>query len=75
MYRYTIKGTNATLHDMISFTGVSDCAQTWIAGDVVYCGDAGLDDGEVLNYPAGGSPIAVFTGNFDLPLGTVATQK
>ncbi len=75
MYRYTIKGTNAKLHDTIAFTGVSDCAQTWIAGDVVYCGDAGTDDGEVLNYPAGGSPIAVFTGNFDLPLGTVATQK
>lgn len=75
MYRYTIKGTKAKLHDTIPFTGVSDCAQTWIAGDVVYCGDAGTDDGEVLNYPAGGSPIAVFTGNFDLPLGTVATQK
>jgi hypothetical protein len=75
LYRYTIKGTKATLHDTISFTGVSDCAQTWIAGDVVYCGDAGLDDGEVLNYPAGGPPIAVFTGNFDLPLGTVATEK
>ncbi|MEO8789227.1 MAG: hypothetical protein ABI431_03030 [Candidatus Tumulicola sp.] len=75
LYRYTIKGTKAKLHDTISFTGVSDCAQTWIAGDVVYCGDAGLDDGEVLNYPAGGSPIAVFKGNFDLPLGTVATAE
>jgi hypothetical protein len=75
MYRFTVEGTKAKLHDTIPFTGVSDCAQTWIAGDVVYCGDAGLDDGEVLNYPAGGSPIAVFTGNFDLPLGTVATQK
>jgi hypothetical protein len=75
LYRYTIKGSKGILHDTISFTGVSDCAQTWIAGKVVYCGDAGTDDGEVMNYPAGGAPIAVFTGNFDLPLGTVATAK
>jgi hypothetical protein len=75
LYRYTIKGSKGILHDTISFTGVSDCAQTWIAGKVVYCGDAGTDDGEVMNYPAGGAPVVVFTGNFDLPLGTVATAK
>ena len=37
--------------------------------------DAGNDDGEVFKYPAGGSPIAVFTGNFDTPLGVVAAAK
>ncbi len=58
-----------TVHDS------SDCAQTWIAKGLVYCGDAGNNDGEVFKYPAGGSAIAVFTGNFDLPLGTVAAQK
>jgi hypothetical protein len=75
MYQYTIAGTKATLKGTISFSGSSDCAQTWIAKGVVYCGDAGNDNGEVFNYPAGGSPIAVFTGNFDEPLGTVAAEK
>jgi hypothetical protein len=73
--RYTIHGTKATLKSTVSLTGASDCSQTWIAGSVVYCADAGNDDGEVFNYPAGGSPIATFTGNFAEPLGTVAVQK
>jgi hypothetical protein len=75
IYRYTVKGTKATLKGTVSLTGASDCAQTWIAGSVVYCADAGNDDGEVFNYPAGGSAIATLTGNFDEPLGTVAVQK
>lgn len=75
MYQYTISGTKALLKGTVSFSGSSDCAQTWIATGVVYCGDAGNDDGEVFKYPAGGSPIAVFQGNFDTPLGTVAAQK
>jgi hypothetical protein len=74
-YRYTIKGTKATLKDTIALTGSSDCAQTWIAKDVVYCGDAGNDNGEVFAYPAGGPPLAVLSGNFDEPLGTVAVEK
>jgi hypothetical protein len=57
------------------FSGSSDCAQTWIADKVVYCGDAGNDNGEVFKYPAGGSPVAVLTGSFDEPLGTVAAAK
>ncbi len=75
IYRYTIQGTKAKLKGTVSLTGAGDCSQTWIAGSVVYCADAGNDDGEVFNYPAGGSPIATFTGNFDEPLGTVAVQK
>jgi hypothetical protein len=75
MYQYTVHGTKATLKGTISFSGSSDCAQTWIAKGVVYCGDAGNDNGEVFSYPAGGSPIAVFTGSFDEPLGTVAAQN
>jgi len=75
MYQYHVKGTTATLKGTVSFSGSSDCAQTWIAKGVVYCGDAGNNNGEVFNYPAGGSPIAVFTGNFDEPLGTVAAAK
>jgi hypothetical protein len=47
----------------------------WIATGIVYCADAGNESGEVFKYPGGGSPIAVFSGNFDLPLGTVAAEK
>ena len=75
MYQYTVSGTTATLKGTVSFSGSSDCAQTWIVKGLVYCGDAGNDDGEVFKYPAGGSPIAVFTGNFDFPLGVVAAKK
>jgi hypothetical protein len=76
MYQYAVHGTTANLKGTISFSGSSDCAQTWIAGGgVVYCGDAGNDNGEVFSYPAGGSPIAVFTGSFNEPLGTVAAQQ
>jgi hypothetical protein len=75
MYLYTVKGTQATLKKTIAFQGSSDCAQTWIATGVVYCGDAGNNNGEVFKYPEGGSPIAVFVGNFVEPLGTVAAAK
>jgi hypothetical protein len=75
IYRYTEKGTKLTLHDTILLSGSSDCAQTWIATDVVYCADAGTNVGYVFKYPAGGSPIATFTGRFALPLGTVAVGR
>jgi len=74
-YQYTVSGTTATLKNTIQLTGSSDCAQTWIVKGLVYCGDAGNNNGEVFKYPAGGSPIATFTGNSDLPLGTVASKK
>ena len=75
LYQYSISGTTATLKGTVSFSGSSDCAQTWIATGVVYCGDAGNDNGSVFKYPAGGSQLAVFTGDFDEPLGVVAAKK
>jgi hypothetical protein len=75
MYQYTVSGTKATLKGTVSLSGANDCAQTWIGTGVVYCADSGYGDGAVFKYPAGGEPIAVFTGNFDLPLGTVAAAK
>ncbi|HEX3368227.1 MAG TPA: hypothetical protein VHS56_01505 [Candidatus Cybelea sp.] len=75
IYQYTVSGTQATLKGTVSLSGSSDCAQTWIATRVVFCGDAGNGNGEVFNYPAGGSPVAVFSGNFDLPLGVVAAKR
>jgi hypothetical protein len=74
-YQYTVSGTNATLQHTVQLSGSSDCAQTWIVKGLVYCGDAGNNNGEVFKYPAGGSAIAVFTGNFDFPLGVTAAQK
>jgi hypothetical protein len=74
-YQYTISGTTATLKNTIQFTGTGDCAQTWIVKGLLYCGDAGNSDAEVFKYPAGGSPTATFTGNFDVPLGVTAATK
>ena len=73
-YQYTVSGTTATLKNTIQFTGAGDCAQTWIVKGLLYCGDV-ENGGEVFDYPAGGSPIATFTGNFDSPLGVVAAKK
>ncbi|MGC9992995.1 MAG: hypothetical protein ABSD52_11455 [Candidatus Cybelea sp.] len=74
-YQYAVSGTTATLRNTVQFRGASDCAQTWIVKGLLYCGDAGNGDGEVFKYPAGGSPTATFTGNFDVPLGVTAAQK
>ncbi|MGC2633504.1 MAG: hypothetical protein WA215_04735 [Candidatus Cybelea sp.] len=74
-YQYTVSGTTATLKGTVSLSGSSDCAQTWIVQSLVYCADAGNNDGEVYSYPAGGSAIALLAGNFDLPLGVTAAKK
>jgi hypothetical protein len=78
IYRYTVNGTTATLKATVSLQGSSDCAQTWIVKGLVYCGDASINSGggaEVFKYPAGGSPVASFTGNFATPLGVVAAER
>lgn len=75
VYQYTIKGTSASLAGTVKFTGAGDCAQTWIVKGLLYCGDAGNNNGEVFKYPGGGSPIATFTGSFDTPLGVTAAKK
>ncbi|HVR46079.1 MAG TPA: hypothetical protein VMT95_05530 [Candidatus Binatia bacterium] len=75
IYRYTVSGAKAALKDTVMLRGAADCAQTWIVKGLVYCADAGNNIGAVYKYPAGGSPIAVFTGNFDSPLGVVAAAK
>jgi hypothetical protein len=75
VYRYTVSGTTATLKDTVSLSGSSDCAQTWIVPGLMYCADAGSGSAEVFDYPAGGSPVATFTGDFDEPLGVTAAKK
>jgi hypothetical protein len=74
-YQYTVSKTTATLKHTVHLTGSGDCAQTWLVKGLLYCGDAGNDNGSVFNYPAGGSPIATFSGKFDFPLGVTAAQK
>jgi hypothetical protein len=75
IHQYTVSGTKATLKGSVTLSGASDCAQTWIAAGVVYCGDAGLDNGSAYAYPKGGKALVEFQGNFDLPLGTVASEN
>jgi len=74
-YRYTINGTTATLQSSVQLAGAGDCSQTWIVKGFVYCADAGNNGGELFKYPDGGSPVAVFTGDFVLPLGVTAARK
>ena len=74
-YQYDVSGTTATLKNTVQLTGSGDCAQTWIVKGLVYCGDAGNNNGSVYKYPAGGTAMATFTGTFDLPLGVVAAKK
>ena len=75
VYQYTVSGTKATLEGTVSLSGAGDCAQTWIVKHLIYCGDAGNNNGSVYKYPAGGSAIATLTGNFDLPLGVTAAKN
>jgi hypothetical protein len=75
VYQYTVSGTKATLKNTISLSGAGDCAQTWIVPGLIYCADAFNDNGSVYKYPAGGSPVAVFSGDFDEPLGVTAADK
>jgi hypothetical protein len=74
-FQYAIHGTKAVLKNTITYTDAGDCAQTWIVKGLMYCGDAANDDGSVYAYPAGGAPLATFTGSFDFPLGTTAAKK
>jgi hypothetical protein len=74
-YQYKVNGTTATLKHTITYTGAGDCAQTWIVKGLLYCGDAGNDDGSVFSYPGGGAPVATLSGQFDFPLGVVAAKR
>jgi hypothetical protein len=75
MYRYAVSGTKATLKGTVSLSDSGDCAQSWIVTGLVYCADAGNDDGEAFKYPAGGSPVATFTSSSNLLLGVTAAER
>ncbi|MGC2407783.1 MAG: hypothetical protein WA431_15375 [Candidatus Cybelea sp.] len=75
IYRYAVSGTMATLKGTVSLSGSSDCDQTWIAKNLVFCPDAGNVDATVYKYPDGGYPIATLTGSFSEPLTAVQVSK
>jgi len=75
IYQYTVSNGAATLEGTVSLNGVSDCVQTWIAGKIVICPDAGNNNTTIFKYPAGGSAIATLSGSFDLPIGAVQVKK
>jgi hypothetical protein len=75
IYGYTCSGTSCTLERTTALSGSSDCVGTWIVKGLVYCPDAGNNEGEVYKYPAGGSPIATLTGHFDLPISAMQVAK
>lgn len=77
IYRYTVRGTQATLEGTVSLSGSSDCVQTWIGSSgLVFCPDGANNDGEVYKYPAGGSPVAtLMIGSADTPIGFVEVRK
>jgi hypothetical protein len=75
MYGYECSGTSCSLAQTVSLSGSLDCVQTWIEKTIVLCPDAGNEDVEVYNYPAGGAAIGTLTASFDLPLGVVKVEK
>ncbi len=75
IYQYSVASDVATLKGTVALSGTSDCVQTWIAKKLVYCPDAGNENGTVFAYPAGGSPVATLSGSFDLPIGAVSLAK
>jgi hypothetical protein len=75
IYQYTVSGSSATLSGTVSYTGASDCDQTWIYKGHFLCPDAGDDNAKVYNYPAGGAPVYTWTGSFDEAIGAMVLEK
>ena len=74
IYQYTVTGTTAKLEGTVSYTGASDCVQTWIAGKYFICPDFPNEDGKIYAYPKGGAAIATLSGSFDGPIGSIAVK-
>ena len=75
IYGYACHGYSCALEQTVVLSGSSDCTQTWIGYGNAFCPDAGAEDVEVYEYPAGGSPIAILTGPADLPIGAVQVSR
>jgi hypothetical protein len=76
IYHFAIHGTDAKEIGVTQLTGWNG-GGFWIQEPDVVAIDAGSGNtGAIWRYPAGGSPITVFQGSFDLPIGvTVSVAK
>jgi hypothetical protein len=75
IYQYTVSGSSATLEGTVSYSGASDCDDTWIFRGYFLCPDYGDGNAKVYAYPAGGSPLYTWSGNFDEPIGAFVIEK
>jgi hypothetical protein len=74
IYHFAIHGTNAKEIGSTELGGSSDVVQFSIQKPYVVGADAGNEDVELWDYPAGGgSPVKVITGQFDLPIGLIVS--
>jgi hypothetical protein len=73
IYHFAIHGRNAREIGTTELGGSSDVAQFCIQKPYVAGADAGDGDVALWDYPAGGSPVKVITGPFDLPTGVVVS--
>jgi hypothetical protein len=73
IYHFAIHGTNAKEIGTTELGGSSDVVQFYIQKPYVVGVDAGNEDVEQWKYPAGGSPVKVITGQFDLPISLVVS--
>jgi hypothetical protein len=71
IYRYSVSGSMATLEGTVDLA----CGLFWTEKDKIVCPGIGNNDAQVYAYPAGGSPLYTWTGNFDQPIGAVVVEK
>ena len=73
IYHFAIHGTNAKEIGVTKLDGSSDIDAFYIQKPYVVGADAGNNDVALWRYPAGGSPVNVLNGQFDLPTGVVVS--
>jgi hypothetical protein len=73
IYHFAIHGTNAKEIGATKLGASSGVVQFYIQKPYVVGVDAGNEDVALWQYPAGGSPKKVITGQFDLPTGVVVS--
>ncbi len=73
IFQFAITGTCGTLEGTTPLEGASDVVTFWIQKPDVVGADAGNEDAAIWRYPAGGMPIKIVTGQFDLPLAVVVS--
>ena len=73
IYHFAIHGTNAKEIGSTELGGSSDVVTFYIQKPYVVGADAGNENVAMWDYPAGGSPVKVLSGQFDLPIGVIVS--